>query len=110
MPKYCQVIFQTNTWLACSKILSADLSDKDMIADKYLIGDKYFIWDRFFIEEAEVLNDFSSCLLYSENSLEACTGGARCEALRSYILVESLTNEIVTVSAQRGNFIVMTGR
>ena len=49
MPKYCQVIFQTNTWLAWAKILSADLSDKDMIADKYLIGNKYFICDRFFI-------------------------------------------------------------
>ena len=43
MPKYGQVIFQTNTWLAWAKIFSADLSDKDMIANKYLIGDKYFI-------------------------------------------------------------------
>ena len=90
--------------------MSADLSDKDMNVDKYLIGDKYFICDRFFIEEAEVLSDFSSCLLYSENGLEACPGGARCEALHSYILVESLKNEIVTVSSSRGNFIVMTGR
>ena len=49
MSNYCQVIFQTHTWLAWAKILSADLSDKDMIADKYLIGDKYFICDIFFI-------------------------------------------------------------
>ena len=49
MPKYYQVIFQANTWLGWAKILSADLSDKDMIADKYLIDDKYFICDIFFI-------------------------------------------------------------
>ena len=51
MPKYCQVIFQTNTWLFWAKILSAYLSDKDMIVNKYLIVDKYFICDRFFIGE-----------------------------------------------------------
>ena len=39
MPKYCQVIFQTNTWLAWAKILSANLS----------------------YEEAEVLSDLNSC-------------------------------------------------
>ena len=49
MPKYYQLIFQTNTWLAWAKILSADLSDKDMIADKYLICDKNFIYNRFCI-------------------------------------------------------------
>ena len=32
-----------------SKVLSADLPDKGMIANKYLIGDKYFIYGIFFI-------------------------------------------------------------
>ena len=32
LPKYCQLIFQTNAWLAWAEVLSIDLSDK------YLIG------------------------------------------------------------------------
>ena len=43
MPKNCQLIFQTNTWLSWAKVLSADLSDKYMIADKYFICDRFFI-------------------------------------------------------------------
>ena len=66
MPKYCQLIFLINTWLAWPKILSADLSDKVMIADKtWLATNTLFVTDSllatYFIEEAEVLSDFSSC-------------------------------------------------
>ena len=32
LPKYCQLIFQTNAWLAWAEVLSIDISDK------YLIG------------------------------------------------------------------------
>ena len=36
MTKHCQLIFQTNTWLAWVNVLSSDLSNKDMIVNKCL--------------------------------------------------------------------------
>ena len=49
--KYCQWIFQTNTWLARARVFSLNHSDIDMVANEYLIYNynKYFTCDRFFI-------------------------------------------------------------
>ena len=40
-PKYCQLIFQINTWLTWAEVLS----NKYLIDNMFLVGDKYLIYD-----------------------------------------------------------------